>query len=321
MKDLIEARMRGLAKDERAILDVGAVCGMTFEPGLVASVLEEKPVRVLRDLADIERRHGLVQGEAGRTRFDQNQIQEVLYQSLPPDLRAEYHMLIAAAFEGDDPVFLAHHHLRGSRPQEARPHLEPALDQLEKSYRNEALLDLASRALDIDGLLAGKERVEVLLRKVDRLHRLGRSDDAQANPDEAAAAADETGDPTLRSKAQRLLGGIRFLAGEIDAGEEATRAALELARSAGDKKLEAQAPGISLGFILHNSDRVCGGSGALTNAPPLLSSEIGDRGWRGRSFRRQPRGRVLGARATTRRRESTSSAPRASAREIGESHS
>ncbi|MCZ6573404.1 MAG: hypothetical protein O7C98_09600 [Planctomycetota bacterium] len=49
-----------LSKDERAILDVGAVQGLEFDPGLVAEVLEEKRVRVLRELAEIERRSGIV---------------------------------------------------------------------------------------------------------------------------------------------------------------------------------------------------------------------------------------------------------------------
>ena len=95
VKDLIDNRLRGLTEDQRAILDVGAVHGMSFEPALVALVLEEKKVRVLRQIAEIERRFGLVRGEAGSCAFDQNQIQEVLYQELLPDLRTEYHTLLA----------------------------------------------------------------------------------------------------------------------------------------------------------------------------------------------------------------------------------
>ena len=50
---------------------------------------------------------------------------------------------------GDDAVFLAHHHLRGNRPRGVLPILEPAFDHLAHGYRNDALLDLAGRALDI----------------------------------------------------------------------------------------------------------------------------------------------------------------------------
>ena len=161
VKDLIEGRMRGLTENQRAILDAGAVCGLTFEPALVAQVVEEKRVRVLRELAEIERRHGLVRGEEDHVRFDQNQIQEVLYGDLMPDLRREYHTLLAEAYaerRGEEPgtedaVFLVHHHLRGNQPENALPHLEPALDHLKQGYRNDALLDLAVRALNVNGLL------------------------------------------------------------------------------------------------------------------------------------------------------------------------
>ena len=40
--------MRGLTAYQRAILDAGAVSGMSFDPGLVVQVLGEKRVQVLR---------------------------------------------------------------------------------------------------------------------------------------------------------------------------------------------------------------------------------------------------------------------------------
>ena len=48
----------------------------------------EKRIRVLRHIAEIERRFGLLRGEATSCTFDQNQIQEVLYQDMPPLLRS-----------------------------------------------------------------------------------------------------------------------------------------------------------------------------------------------------------------------------------------
>jgi len=283
VKDLIEGRMRGLTKDERAILDAGAVCGMTFDPGLIAQVLEEKRVRVLRELAEIERHSGLVRGEAGRTRFDQNQIQEVLYQDLPPDLRAEYDTLLAEAHaercgeepKGDDAVFLVHHHLRGSRPKDALPHLEPAFDHLEKSYRNDTLLDLARRALEVEGLLEGKERVEVLLRRAGRLDLLGRREEQRAALDEAVALADETGEAALRGKARRSLGWCFSQTSQNDAAQAAGRQALELARAAGDKKLEAQATG-NLGSVFKNLGRYAEAQEHYERARAVYR-EIGDR--------------------------------------------
>ncbi|MHC4956170.1 MAG: protein kinase domain-containing protein, partial [Planctomycetota bacterium] len=283
VKDLIEGRMRGLTEDQRAILDAGAVQGMTFEPALVARVLEEKKVRVLRQIAEIERRFGLVRGEATSCSFDQSQMQEVLYQDLLPELRSEYHTLLAEAHaercggmpKGDDAVFLAYHHLRGSRPTEALSSLEPALDHLQKGYRNDALLDLARHALQAEGLLEAEERVAVLLRQAGRLDLLGRREEQRAALDEAIALADETDIGALRAKVRQSLGALLHACSENDAALAVFGEARELARAAGDRELEATTTG-NLGNVLR-------ALGRLTEAQEsherscALSREIGYR--------------------------------------------
>jgi predicted ATPase len=60
VKDLIDARLRDLAREDRAILDVGSVLGFEFDPDLVACVRELPCVHVLEVLGDIERRSGVV---------------------------------------------------------------------------------------------------------------------------------------------------------------------------------------------------------------------------------------------------------------------
>ena len=257
VKDLIAGRMRGLTEEQRAILDAGAVQGLEFEPALVAHVLEEKRVRVLRQLAEIERRFGLLRGEATSCVFDHNQIQEVLYLDLLPELRTEYHTLLAeghAARCGDDPtgndaVFLVHHHLRGSRPGDALPYIGTALDHLEKGYRSDTLLDVARRALEIEGLLDAKERVAVLLRQAVALDLHGRREEQRAALDEAAALADRTDDERLRAKVRQLLGALLHVLSENNDALVTLEEARDLARAAGDRELEATTTG-NLGNVL-----------------------------------------------------------------------
>ena len=259
VKDLIEGRMRDLSPDQRAILDAGAVCGVRFDPALIANVVEEKRVRVLRNLAEIERRHGLVRGEEDHVRFDQNQVQEVLYGDLMPDLRREYHTLLAEAHAarcganpaGDDAVFLVHHDLRGNRPQHALPRLEAALDHLNQGYRNDALLDLAERALRADGLLDGVDRARVLLRLSDHLEHLGRREEQRTALDEAVALADACGDEALRARAWRARAALWIALSESDAAKDAIDRALVLARAAGDEHVELSAIGALGNLSLH----------------------------------------------------------------------
>ncbi len=249
VKDLIEGRLRGLEHDQRRILDAGSVMGMAFDPGLVSAVLEEKRVRVLEHLARIERQWGLVQGEADQTRFDQNQIQEVLYSDLTPALRTEYHMLLAEAYSaridgepsGEDAVFLASHHLRGSRQKAGLPYLTPALEHLEESFRNETAIELAARGLETPKLLEGKERLEVLLKRAGRHGLRGERETERAALDEALALADSSEDAALRARVRVSLGGHLFRVSDYSAAQERYEQALDLARETNDRKTEGRA--------------------------------------------------------------------------------
>jgi len=254
VKDLIEGRMSSLTEDQRAILDVGAVQGMSFEPALVAEVLEEKKVRVLRQIAEIERRHGLVRGEASRCVFDQNQIQEVLYRDLLPELRAEYHALLAEAHaarcdhepRGDDAVFLAHHYLKGSQPKRAEPYLDAAFKFLASGYRNDRLLELMRLALGVPGLLEGTPRARMLLRFADRLHIVAQRDEQRRVIDEALALASTLDDAVLHADVLRANGSYLWSTGHAGDARDTFLRALEVAHDAGDRELEARATG-SLG--------------------------------------------------------------------------
>jgi serine/threonine protein kinase/tetratricopeptide (TPR) repeat protein len=282
VKDLIEGRLRDLSDEDRNVLDVAAVQGMDFDSGLVADVLELKRVQVLQRLAAIERRSGVVRAEGRRYRFDQNQIQEVLYASVADELSSEYHTLLAEVYaercgdepKGDDAVFLTHHHLRGSRPKEALPHLTPALEHLGKSYRNDAAIELAARALDIHKLLEGKERVEVLLKKAGQHGLRGERETERAALDEALALADRQ-DAALRAEVRVPLGVHLIETSDYAAAQEWLRQGLDLAREAEDQKTEARATG--------NLGRVFLGQGRYEEAREqfekhlALSREIGDR--------------------------------------------
>ncbi|MGQ0614407.1 MAG: serine/threonine-protein kinase [Planctomycetaceae bacterium] len=250
VKDLIEARLNGLTKEQRAILDVGAVQGMSFEPTLVAAVLEEKKVRVLQEIAEIERRFGLVKGEATSCRFDQNQIHEVVYHGILPELRAEYHTMLAdARGEKGDPTFLAYHHLRGSRPEAAQPYVTPALHRLAADYRNEALLELADRALAAEGLFEGEERCALLIRKATTCADMGEYALSLAALEGALPLADAAGTPAQRVAARSSMALILAQRGRCVEAQRIAEECVANAREWGDDTLVARASGM-LGLIL-----------------------------------------------------------------------
>jgi serine/threonine protein kinase/tetratricopeptide (TPR) repeat protein len=282
VKDLIEGRLRDLSDEDRNLLDVAAVQGVEFDSDLVARVLELNRVLVLQRLAAIERRSGVVCAEGGRYRFDQNQIQEVLYASLADELRAEYHTLVAEAYvdrlagdpTSEDAVFLASHHLRGSRPQEGLPHLTLALERLGTSFRNDAFIELATRALEAPGLLDAKQRIEVLLKKAGRHGLLAEREAQRALLEEALALTDSCEDASLRAKVQVMLGAYSLLISEWQAAQGQCERALEFAREANDRKTEELARR-NLGSALRCLGRY-EEAGAQYEMCLLLAREAGD---------------------------------------------
>jgi tetratricopeptide (TPR) repeat protein len=287
--DLVNARVADLTEDERNLLDVASCWGFEFDPLLVGEVLAVARIPLLRTLGQVERRHRLVRSSGVSYVFDHHQVQEALYGSLSELLRREYHAALASVLEAKNGaaskeakdldgalcVDLAEHFLKGAQGAKALRYFDAALTHLEKGYLNDAAIRLADRALAAPGLLAGKERVETLLRESDRLDLLGRRDAERAALMEAMALADAEGDPSLRARARNDLGGhLRNFSRPAEAGAVLGEA-LVLARGAGDRKTEASATG-NLGNVFRALGR-CAEAHAEYERFLSLAREIGDR--------------------------------------------
>lgn len=222
VRDLVGARLQGLADDDRNMLDCASVQGFTFDPDIVARALEMKPIQVLQRLAALERRTGVVRAHGAGHRFDHHQIQELLYSDQPAALRANYHAMTADAFEarqkladvehpeGAAAYFMADHRLRGAAPLGAKRYLKGALAHVDNHYRNDAFLDLCARALEAEGLLTEEERCDLLVKQATVYGNLGRRSRQGAAIDEAVRIADSLGSARRRCDARTQLGWYFF---------------------------------------------------------------------------------------------------------------
>jgi serine/threonine protein kinase/tetratricopeptide (TPR) repeat protein len=253
VRDLVAARLESLSREQHELLDAAAVEGHEFDPALVAEVLERKPIRVLQDLAELERSQGLVRPSGSGFRFDHHLLLEVVYASLAPALRAEYHALLAEAIEkrsvestatGRLAHRLAHHHVRGSRPTAAKPHLEAAFGHLAARHLNEGLLDLIERSLDPRLGHDETERIELLLRRAGVAEKLGRRETQRSSVDEAFALAENLGDPSLRLKARCALASLLWTVAEESEAERLMIEAREMALELGDRRMELRTMGV-----------------------------------------------------------------------------
>jgi len=287
--ELVQARVSDLGAEERNALEVASCIGFEFDAALVGDVLQMERIPLLQRLGRIEKTHRLVRSAGRRFVFDHHQVMEVLYAGLSEPLREEYHAAIGAAIEANSSaaskepasldgalcVDLSEHLLKGGQGGHALRYVYAALDHLEKGYLTDAAVRLADRALAVPGLLAGRERCDLLLRKADRHDLLGRRDAQRATLEEAIALADADGDAALRARARRSLGWLHCLVAHNDEARAVLGEAVATARAAGDRKVEATATR-KLGNIFYDLARYAEAREHYERHL-ALSREIGDR--------------------------------------------
>lgn len=155
LQDLVKHRLAAVDEDERELLELASVEGEAFTAEVLAAVLEERKIRILRRLQGLERRTRLVQAREGRFLFDHALVRRALYEGLGDEIRREYHREVgehlerSAAERAESAAAIARHfdgaeerrrampyHLRAGRharalyaPAEARRHLERAREE------------------------------------------------------------------------------------------------------------------------------------------------------------------------------------------------
>jgi tetratricopeptide (TPR) repeat protein len=202
LQDLVRARLAALAPADRGWLDLAAVEGYEFDPGVLARARGRPRLEVLESLGRLERGYGLVRGGARSTVFDCHALHEVLYGDLPAPLRAGLHDLLAAALEGaaaaggvagETAVRATRHRLRGADPTAARPSFPSAYAHLQATSRPGEQLEIARAALNTPGLFQGPERFSLALQAAKLARDLGRRRDVAELLGEAMRLATAAG--------------------------------------------------------------------------------------------------------------------------------
>jgi tetratricopeptide (TPR) repeat protein len=250
-RDLVGLKLGRLDDEQRETLEAAAVLGYEFDAGLLADVLGDQKIKLLKRLATLERKHRLL-GSSGKSsfRFAGRQVFEAVYDSISPALRTEYHAVVADTIgkEGaagettpETSYALLYHLLHGDRAAEAEPYVERALDYVGASFHASyaaPLLEKANAALAAAPpatrlMLAMKlwGFYELLARRADQLRVLA----------QARANADELGEPGPRARAYACMAHTYAFTGEPAKAEEEAQAALTLAREAKDRQWEGNA--------------------------------------------------------------------------------
>ncbi len=240
LQDLVNHRLSSLGDDERELLELAAVEGEAFTAEVLAAVLEERKIRILRRLQGLERRTRLVQAREGRFLFDHALVRRALYEGLGEEIRREYHLEVgehlerSSAERAESAAAIARHfdgagaarralpyHLKAGQrarglyaPESARRHLERAREEADLWWLEEP--EGKARALRLDtlrelGLLAQTE---------------GRYDEAVELLAGAASLLTPLIDEELRAELERLRGECFYHGGRLEEAARAFDAAL-----------------------------------------------------------------------------------------------
>ena len=156
--DVIVRRVNALETGERDILDCVSVIGEVFSSSIVEKALGLDRIRLLRILNKIEKDYHLIRSFEAGYKFDHSKIREVLYSEIAPELRKEYHSMIAKSIEEtnkdsleDVMNELAYHYYRSGNAQKGIPYLLRAGEDTREKWAVFEAEKFFSQALEMMG--------------------------------------------------------------------------------------------------------------------------------------------------------------------------
>lgn len=161
----LDARIAALSEDERTLLETGAVQGPRFEPALVARVLGRTNLAVIRTLAAVEKRTGLLVSAPGWIAFQIAPLRQRLLDGVPKLRRRALHASLASAAEeeararggaaatvaGAVSLFVTEHRLASGEPERALETATQAVQWLRRRHRPTEAVALADHATELAG--------------------------------------------------------------------------------------------------------------------------------------------------------------------------
>jgi sugar-specific transcriptional regulator TrmB/pimeloyl-ACP methyl ester carboxylesterase len=149
-------RIELLKDEERDILDCASVIGQEFSSEIIEQITGFSHINMLKRLNNIERKHRLIVFHDNVYRFAQPTIREILYNKITPELRKEYHALIAKHLgEANKDRLeevqseLAHHYFYSDNAEKSVPLILKLAEKTEEDHDVFKAIEYYSMALEI----------------------------------------------------------------------------------------------------------------------------------------------------------------------------
>ena len=262
--DVITHRLARLTPEHRALLDVAAVEGYTFQSDTLCSVLEEPRLRVLRRLQTLEAEHHLVHALEHEYQFDHGKIQETIYNALIPELKKEYHRQIADHFitaHGHKDEYagkIAQHLVDAGQNDQALSYLLKAGQYAPRLCANEDALRYFNAGLNImsdsPSPSPGWKNVEFSLRngRATVSHVVGRLETALGDCTRMKELAQTSNDRSKLATTLLIEGSIYALKADHATAMELYEQVMSIAKEQRDPALESSAA-CAIGDIYHET--------------------------------------------------------------------
>ncbi len=265
LRDVVTERVRRAGGDVEEFLRVGVVAGASFDLDLVARV-QEVASEVAARLAQRALEAGLLVTKAGDLAFANSVIQDVLYETTAPAVRASRHRRIAELVADRHELVAVHREAAGDWRRACEAWTAAAADARRRFANRDAerLFGRAVAAASAAGDSAAEGRVS--LRRGQVREELAEYAGARDDHQRALALARASGDSALEAMALERLGWTAYYGRDVDRAADFAVQATALAEAA------AAAPGaqasalVLVGRVRHWAGDMAGASAAYEQA-------------------------------------------------------
>src|SRR5213594_2129706 len=225
--DVVMRRLSRLGEREREILELGAVEGDVFHSGTILRGLGLERMPLLKTLQFLEQIHHLIHAAGPQYHFDHSKIREILYASIPPELRIEYHTVVgqflAESFgESEEHAgVIAHNLLAAGLKSEALPYLILSANAAARLFAHADAIRYLERAEsllhDLHPHRPPVEQIRLLAeireRRGNEEYASGHYNDALASYEMALQLDRAQGEPKREAELTRVVGRVQYLLG------------------------------------------------------------------------------------------------------------
>ena len=262
VQEVIAQRIARLEREESQLLDLAAVCGDSFSPDILSRISASNMADVLRTLGEIQQRHRLVRSEDSMFEFTHHKIREVICENMPNELRKLYHLRTAncleqALAEKTSDGYLADialHYVEGGAPEKAFEYFVKLGEKAVSIFANMQAIDYLDNALKATHRKPSLATNQTLT-EIHRLRGMARvyEDKSKAGKEFELMLqnAEKAGNVSMIAEAHFWLGAnYDPHMGEMDEALQHLMTAVEMARNADNKPLEARSCGMMGGYLM-----------------------------------------------------------------------